>query len=94
MLTEAPVRRYSPQLHDMMITEEEVVLTFLLQLLSERAILDRLAFKGRNRRNRITPPQDHRNHDATLRQGRSWRGGPCGKQNQRTFPEITSGRPN
>jgi len=30
----------------MMIAEKEVVLTFLLQLLSERGILDRLAFKG------------------------------------------------
>jgi hypothetical protein len=29
-----------------MIAEKEVVLTFLLQLLSERRILDRLAFKG------------------------------------------------
>jgi len=29
-----------------MIAEKEVVLTFLLQLLSERAILDRLAFKA------------------------------------------------
>jgi predicted nucleotidyltransferase component of viral defense system len=29
-----------------MIAEKEVVLTFLLQLLSERGILDRLAFKG------------------------------------------------
>ena len=30
----------------MMIAEKEIVLTFLLQLLSERGILDRLAFKG------------------------------------------------
>ena len=30
----------------MMIAEKEVVLTFLLQLLSERGILNRLAFKG------------------------------------------------
>jgi predicted nucleotidyltransferase component of viral defense system len=29
-----------------MIAEKEIVLTFLLQLLSERGILDRLAFKG------------------------------------------------
>ena len=29
-----------------MIAEKEVVLTFLLQLPSERGILDRLAFKG------------------------------------------------
>ncbi|HLE20798.1 MAG TPA: nucleotidyl transferase AbiEii/AbiGii toxin family protein [Vicinamibacteria bacterium] len=48
MLTEADVRRYSAEsgLRDMMIAEKEVVLTFLLQLLSERGILDRLAFKG------------------------------------------------
>jgi len=32
-----------------MIAEKEVVHTFLLQLLSERGILDRLAFKGKNR---------------------------------------------
>ncbi len=30
----------------MMIAEKEIVLTFLLQLLAERGILDRLAFKG------------------------------------------------
>jgi hypothetical protein len=37
MLTEAQVRRYSTQsgLRDMMIAEKEVVLTFLLQLLSD-----------------------------------------------------------
>jgi hypothetical protein len=48
MLTEAQVRRYSAQsgLRDLMIAEKEVVLTFLLQLLSERGILNRLAFKG------------------------------------------------
>ena len=48
MLTLTQVRRYSAQsgLRDMMIAEKEVVLTFLLQLLSERGILDRLAFKG------------------------------------------------
>jgi predicted nucleotidyltransferase component of viral defense system len=48
MLTQTQVRRYSAQsgLRDMMIAEKEVVLTFLLQLLSERGILDRLAFKG------------------------------------------------
>jgi hypothetical protein len=48
MLTEAQVRRYSPQsgLRDMTIAEKEVVLTFLLQVLSEHGILDRLAFKG------------------------------------------------
>src|SRR5437588_2203495 len=49
MLTEAQVGRYSTQssLRDMMIAEKEVVLTFLLQLLSERGILDRLAFTKR-----------------------------------------------
>ena len=48
MLTEVQVRRYSAQsgLRDLMIAEKEVVLTFLLQLLSERGILARLAFKG------------------------------------------------
>ncbi len=48
MLTLPEVRRYSTQsgLRDMMIAEKEIVLTFLLQLLSERSILDRLAFKG------------------------------------------------
>jgi predicted nucleotidyltransferase component of viral defense system len=48
MLTQPQVRRYSTQsgLRDMMIAEKEIVLTFLLQLLSERGLLDRLAFKG------------------------------------------------
>jgi predicted nucleotidyltransferase component of viral defense system len=48
MLTQPQVQRYSNEsgLRDIMIAEKEVVLTFLLQLLSERAILDRLAFKG------------------------------------------------
>ena len=48
MLTVPEVRRYSAQsgLRDMMIAEKEIVLTFLLQLLSLRGILDRLAFKG------------------------------------------------
>ena len=48
MLTEPQVRRFSTQsgLRDMMIAEKEIVLTFLLQLLSERGVLDRLAFKG------------------------------------------------
>jgi len=48
MFTLPEVRRYSTQsgLRDMMIAEKEVVLTFLLQLLSERGILNRLAFKG------------------------------------------------
>jgi len=48
MLTQAQVQRYSNDsgLRDIMIAEKEVVLTFLLQLLSERGILNRLAFKG------------------------------------------------
>jgi predicted nucleotidyltransferase component of viral defense system len=48
MLTQPQVQRYSTDsgLRDIMIAEKEVMLTFLLQLLSERGILDRLAFKG------------------------------------------------
>ena len=48
MLTQAQVQRYSNEsgLRDIMIAEKEAVLTFLLQLLSERGILARLAFKG------------------------------------------------
>lgn len=48
MLTQPQVQRYSNEsgLRDIMIAEKEAVLTFLLQLLSERGILDRLAFKG------------------------------------------------
>ena len=48
MLTQAQVQRYAVEsgLRDITIAEKEVVLTFLLQLLSERGILDRLAFKG------------------------------------------------
>jgi predicted nucleotidyltransferase component of viral defense system len=48
MLTKAQVQRYSNDsgLRDIMIAEKEVVLTFLLQLLSERGILNTLAFKG------------------------------------------------
>jgi predicted nucleotidyltransferase component of viral defense system len=48
MLTQPQVQRYSNEsgLRDIMIAEKEVVLTFLLQLLSERGILNRLAFKG------------------------------------------------
>jgi predicted nucleotidyltransferase component of viral defense system len=48
VLTQAQVQRYSNEsgLRDIMIAEKEVVLTFLLQLLSERGILDRLALKG------------------------------------------------
>ena len=48
MLTRPQVQRYAAEsgLRDMMIAEKEVVLTFLLQLLSERGVLERLAFKG------------------------------------------------
>ncbi len=48
MLTQPQVQRYAVEsgLRDIMIAEKEVVLTFLLQLLSERGILDRMAFKG------------------------------------------------
>ncbi len=48
MLTQPQVQRYSTEsgLRDLMIAEKEVVLAFLLQLLSERGILNRLAFKG------------------------------------------------
>jgi hypothetical protein len=46
MLTQPQVQRYSNEsgLRDIMIAEKEVVLTFLLQLLSERGILNRLIF--------------------------------------------------
>jgi predicted nucleotidyltransferase component of viral defense system len=48
MLAQSQVQRYTIEsgLCDIMIAEKEVVLTFLLQLLAERGILDRLAFKG------------------------------------------------
>ena len=48
MLTQSQVQRYAVEsgLRDIMIAEKEVVLTFLLQLLAERGILNRLAFKG------------------------------------------------
>jgi predicted nucleotidyltransferase component of viral defense system len=48
MLTQPHVQRYATEsgLRDIMIAEKEVVLTILLQLLSERGLLDRLAFKG------------------------------------------------
>jgi len=48
MLTKVQVQRYAfdSGLLDIMIAEKEVVLTFLLQLLSERGLLARLAFKG------------------------------------------------
>src|SRR5215211_9488303 len=48
MLTQPQVQRYSAEsgLTDIMIAEKEVILTFLLELLSQRGILNRLAFKG------------------------------------------------
>jgi predicted nucleotidyltransferase component of viral defense system len=48
VLTRSQVQRYAAEsgLRDLLIVEKEVVLTFLLQLLSERRILERLAFKG------------------------------------------------
>jgi len=48
VLTQPQVQRFAMEsgLRDIMIAEKEVVLTFLLQLLSERGILDRVAFKG------------------------------------------------
>jgi hypothetical protein len=48
MLTQPQVQRYAREsgLRDIMIAEREIVLTHLLQLLSERDLLDRLAFKG------------------------------------------------
>lgn len=48
MLSQPKVQRYAVEsgLRDIMIAEKEVVLTFLLQLLSEHGILDRFAFKG------------------------------------------------
>lgn len=48
MLTRSQVQRYAADsgLRDIMIAEKEVVLTFLIQLLSERGILRRVAFKG------------------------------------------------
>jgi predicted nucleotidyltransferase component of viral defense system len=48
MLTQPQVQRYSNEsgLRDIMIAEKEIILTFLLELLSDRGILNRLAFKG------------------------------------------------
>jgi predicted nucleotidyltransferase component of viral defense system len=48
MLPRPQVQRYSAEsgLRDIMIAEKEIVLTFLLQLLSERGMLARFAFKG------------------------------------------------
>lgn len=48
MLSRPQVQRHAAEsgLRDMMIAEKEIVLTFLLQLLAERGILGRFAFKG------------------------------------------------
>jgi predicted nucleotidyltransferase component of viral defense system len=48
MLTQTQVQRYAAESgrRDLIIAEKEVLLTFLLQLLSDRGILNRLAFKG------------------------------------------------
>jgi predicted nucleotidyltransferase component of viral defense system len=48
MLTRPQVQRYAAEsgLRDIMIAEKEVVLTYMLQLMAERGLLDRLAFKG------------------------------------------------
>jgi predicted nucleotidyltransferase component of viral defense system len=48
MLTQAQAQRYATEsgLCDIMIAEKEAILTFLLQLLSERGLLNRMAFKG------------------------------------------------
>ena len=48
MLLKSQIQRYSVEsgLRNIMIAEKEVTLTFLLQLLKERRVLDRFAFKG------------------------------------------------
>ncbi len=48
MLLKSQVQRYSAEfgLRDIMIAEKEIILTHLLQLLTERGILHRFAFKG------------------------------------------------
>ena len=48
MLTHPQVLRYSVEagLRNIMIAENEIVLTYLLQLMAEHGILDKLAFKG------------------------------------------------
>lgn len=48
MLTKPQLQRYSTEtgLRDIMVAEKEVILTFLLQLLAERGVLNRVAFKG------------------------------------------------
>jgi predicted nucleotidyltransferase component of viral defense system len=48
MLTRPQVQRYAAEsgLRDIMIAEKEVVLTYMLQLLSTHGLLNQLAFKG------------------------------------------------
>jgi predicted nucleotidyltransferase component of viral defense system len=48
MLTQPQVQRYAVEsgLRDIMIAEKEVVLTHMLQLMADRGLLDKLAFKG------------------------------------------------
>jgi len=48
MLTRPQVQRYTAEsgLRDIMIAEKDVILTYLLQLMAEHGILDKLAFKG------------------------------------------------
>lgn len=48
MLTQPQVQRFTTEsgLRDIMIAEKEVILTYLLQLLAERGVLKKLAFKG------------------------------------------------
>lgn len=48
MLLKSQVQRYSADsgLRDIMIAEKEIILTYLLQLLTERGLLHRFAFKG------------------------------------------------
>ena len=48
MLTRPQVQRFAAEsgLRDIMIAEKEIVLTYLLQLLAERGLLEQFAFKG------------------------------------------------
>ena len=48
MLTRPQVQRYTAEsgLRDIMIAEKEIILTYLLELMTARGILDKLAFKG------------------------------------------------
>lgn len=48
MLTRPQVQRFAAEsgLRDIMVAEKEIVLTYLLQLLSDRGLLNKLVFKG------------------------------------------------